>query len=252
MNTESGTTTVVTVVYSGNSLGSVKENVESVLEHTDDLKDFVIVMNGVQGNVRRYLWSEAGRKLPVKLVDFKRNLGLATGLNAGIALASGDVIVTLASDVKVLGRWLEKDWTETLREVLGRGYDVVSLSYNRHDDVEFFKKMNFWCPSLTCCAYRRSVFEEVGTYDELYDPYGFEDEDMGMRLHLAGKKVACVTGGVFPIYHPEPAYGDGSTDSISDHKLKHNESGAEKFIAKWGRLDGFVLDHGGPDTVSIS
>lgn len=233
MKRERGVTTVLTVVYSANDLTTVRKNLESVSANTDDPRDVVVVMNGVQADVRRYLWSVFGRAPYVTLVDFKRNVGLASGLNAGLAVAKGDVIVTLASDVTVLGRWLERDWVETLRGVLDSGYDAAALSYNTHGDVEFFRSMDYWCLSLTCCAYRTRVFDELGTFDERFDPYGFEDEDMGMRLELAKKKRVFVTGGRFPIFHPEPSYGDGTDDAIADAKLKHNESGVAKFVSKW-------------------
>ena len=54
------------------------------------------------------------------------------------------------------------------------------LDEGQYDDPELC------VPSTTCLMVRRSAFEEVGGFDAAYDPYGYEDLDLSLRLIESG------------------------------------------------------------------
>jgi GT2 family glycosyltransferase len=47
-------------------------------------------------------------------------------------------------------------------------------------------------PSTTCLMVRRTAFDEIGGFDTAYDPYGYEDLDLSLRLIEAGWKCLYV------------------------------------------------------------
>jgi glycosyltransferase involved in cell wall biosynthesis len=111
------------------------------------------------------------------VIQFRRNFGKTAALNAGFALARGEVIITMDAD-------LQDDPAEipAMLAKLDEGYDLVAAwRVDRQDPMEktlpsrFF---NFVVSRLTCVSlhdfncgfkvYRRSVTDSVRLYGELH------------------------------------------------------------------------------------
>ena len=75
---------------------------------------------------------------------------------------------------------------------------------------------------------RKSVYEEIGLFDEGFDGYyGHEDRDFGIRIEQKGYKI--VNGGLdTKVNHSMEMYANGDR---SDVIVGHN---TEYFIKKWG------------------
>ena len=132
----------------------------------------------------------------------EQNSGPAVARNAGVRLASGDVVVFIDSDCVVHPRTLEQ-----IRDVLAREPSVGAL-FGSYDDapaspgiVTEYRNLlhhfvhhtgpreatTFWAG---CGAVRRDAYLGVGGFDESYRRPSIEDIELGMRLRAAGVHIA--------------------------------------------------------------
>lgn len=166
----------------------------------------------------------------VKLLTFENNTGFSVAVNAGICAALGEFIALLNNDTVVEANWIS-EMVRAMRQHPEIGstackmlaYDDRSLldgagdGYPRgglpgrigHREID---RGQFDTPRyiLGACGgaalYRRTMFEDVGLFDEDYFAY-LEDVDMGLRAQNAGYKCLYVPSAV--MYH----LGCGTTGS---------------------------------------
>lgn len=177
------------------------------------------------------------------------NLGVASGRNAGAALAietwSPRFLLFLDNDMEVepgfvteLLRVLEEDaevgqaqaklrFLEDRERINDGGGcrinfltgETVPVGYGeidrgQHDQVK---------PCISCggaMMVRAEVFESLGGFDATFDPFGPEDLDFSLRLQEAGMKALFVPSAV--AYHlVSHTYGAGYSPEYARHKARH-------------------------------
>lgn len=142
----------------------------------------------------------------LKVVSHGKNMGFASAVNTGVAIAAGEVVVLLNTDVIP-----EKDFLEPLlvnfadekvfavgcldRSIegdsvieRGRGEAFWRRGLLIHRRGEVNKKDTFWV-SGGSGAFRKKIWDELGGMDQLYSPYYWEDIDLSYRARKAGYKV---------------------------------------------------------------
>lgn len=128
--------------------------------------------------------------------------GPARARNLGARRATGDVLLFIDADVAIhadaLGRIRDSFQSDPELDALIGSYDdapsgssLVSQFKNLlHAFVHHegnHQASTFWCG---CGAIRRSVYLEHGGLDETYRSASIEDIELGVRLKLAGRKLA--------------------------------------------------------------
>lgn len=166
----------------------------------------------------------------VRVVRLAKNRGFAPAVNAGIAAAGGDALVLLNNDTETEAEWL-RELIEALcsasevgmatskvrmfdaRDVLHTTGDTVDLAgraANRGvwevDRGQWDHRTEVFCASGAAAAYRRTLFDEVGLFEERFGSY-LEDVDLGWRARLAGWR--CVFAPRAIVYHHVSATGGG-------------------------------------------
>jgi hypothetical protein len=173
---------------------------------TQVFRDFetIVVDNGSTDRTRAMLAEEFPA---ARCVALPANRGFAAATNAGLAAARGDILVCLNNDVECDPRWLA-----ALVSALDRMPDVGSVASKMMDakrpglidsagDAMSLRawnvgrgepdrpEFNVGREILSACAgaaaYRRTVFDAVGWFDERYFAW-FEDVDLGIRAQFAG------------------------------------------------------------------
>lgn len=130
--------------------------------------------------------SPVERSLRARVHRFAENRGVATAWNAGIALARAQVIAVLNSDCIV-----EPGWDEALYEAATTGRRIA-FPYTDHCDGEGFRQPDQggtagWCYMLT-----RELYDEVGQFDEWFNPAYGEDTDYWHRAWERGIELSPV------------------------------------------------------------
>lgn len=133
----------------------------------------------------------------------KSKFSVAEQRNFGIRKARGDIIAFIDADCVP-----EKNWLENLVEPIRAGNESITgglvksvRKYPRKWEWEFrelikTKYMSF-APTM-CSAWRKSVFDHIGFYDERFI-YGSEDLDICRRAIQNGYKIRSVPSAI--VYH---------------------------------------------------
>lgn len=135
----------------------------------------------------------------VKVIHHKR-LGFSGNCNFGVKNAQGEIVVLLNTDVIP-----EKDFLKTLEEDFkDSNVFAVSLHEPQWSWAKIFWKNGFvqhepgskntdvhisaWA-SGGSAAFRKSMWEKLGGFDDLYKPFYWEDIDLSYRAWKRGYKV---------------------------------------------------------------
>jgi GT2 family glycosyltransferase/glycosyltransferase involved in cell wall biosynthesis len=216
---------VIIPVY--NALDLAQQCVESIFEAGAHLSfEVVIVDNGSEPDMQEWL---AGHR-QLRHLHYPEPLGFAKAVNRGASAAIGDVLVVLNSDTIVSPGWLDGLYN-ALRSDPSLGVvtpvtnlagepaamdprmtnlppgKALALAAAKPNPVEIRyhpQRITFFCAAL-----RREVWNEFGGLDETYGAGNFEDDDMCLRLRMAGYKLG-IARHVF-VYHFENATFDANS-----------------------------------------
>jgi GT2 family glycosyltransferase len=184
--------------YNGGEL--LKKNLPKVLAAYNSA-EVIVVDDGSTDNSCEVL-----RDFTVKVLVNPKNMGFASTVNRGIKEAKGDIIILLNTDVIP-----EKEFIKTLlthfqdKSVFGVGCMDKSIEGNHvvlrgrgigkwmrgflvHRRGEVDKKDTLWV-SGGSCALRKSLLKKLGYFDELYNPFYWEDIDICYRALKTGFKL---------------------------------------------------------------
>jgi len=199
--------------YLGDCLSSLR---------SQTLRDFEVILvdNGSQdGSVelvrQEFPWVE-------RIVENRSNLGFAKACNQGIQASRGEYVALLNNDTEAHPSWLEElvrvagadplvgmVASKTLffdhRDVIDTtGHLIYPDGLNRGrgrlevDSAQYDDKLDVFFPSGCAALYRKTMFEEIGLFDEHHFAYG-DDTDIGIRGRLAGWK--CLFAPKAIVYH---------------------------------------------------
>jgi GT2 family glycosyltransferase len=216
MSSESVEVSVIIVCY--NNEADLGTCLSSVCDQSLDDYEVIVVDNGSTDGSVQYVRDHHPE---VRLVENESNRWFTGGNNDGVAAARGEYLAFVNPDVAV-----EPDWLEELIRPL-RDDESVGLStsrivrYGEPDrlnacgNVAHYTGLGFCrglddgpkaystqesVPAVSGCSFavRRSVYEEVGGFDELFEMY-YEDLDLSWRVQLAGYDI--VTAPESVLYH---------------------------------------------------
>jgi len=137
-----------------------------------------------------------------RFIRLHENQGPAAARNAAAFAATGDVLAFLDSDVTVhpdtLARIAAAFRSDPSLDALMGSYDCQphvtgltalfrNLLHTHVHQRSSRKATTFW---TGCGAVRRSVFLQMGGFDQSFRRPSIEDVEFGMRLHKAGGKIA--------------------------------------------------------------
>lgn len=156
----------------------------------------------------------------VIVVSSQTRRGFAGNVNAGVAKATGDIVILLNTDVEpeigyvapLLSHFkdetvfavgcLEKSWENGKAVLRGRGLAHWYRGFYMHSRGEVDGIDTAWV-SGGSGAFRRSMWNTLGGMDTLFNPFYWEDIDLSYRARKAGWKTLFESKSIVNHYHEE-------------------------------------------------
>jgi glycosyltransferase involved in cell wall biosynthesis len=164
----------------------IGECVSSLLDQT--FKDFeiVIIDDGCNDNTAHIIQKSSDER--IRYFRNEKNLGIAKSRNTGLKLLRGEYIFFTDADCVVSKNWI-KHGLKSLEDqkyvgVEGKIY-YVSEEYKPTFSDHVCKNEHGGHFMTGNMAYKRSIVESVGGFDEKYDYH--EDRDLALRILKHGK-----------------------------------------------------------------
>lgn len=191
--------------YNGEEL--LKNNLPRVVEAAEEYRDGSVEIIIVDDrSIDNSLEQINKINYSIKIVRNEKNLGFSSTVNRGVKEASGEVVVLLNTDVAP-----EKDFLDPLlkhfqnEEVFavgcldksiengkvvlrGRGIGRWQRGFLVHSRGEVDKISTLWV-SGGSGAFRKSIWDKLGGFNELYNPFYWEDIDLSYRALKSGYKI---------------------------------------------------------------
>lgn len=195
--------------YNGEEL--LKKNLPSVLDIAKEYSDIELIIaddfssdnsiSVINELIQKYL-----SKVNIKLITSDKNKGFSSNVNRAVGEASGEIIVLLNTDVIPSRRFLDpllkhfKDekvfavgcMDESLEDgkiiLRGRGVGRWEKGLLVHSAGDLNKQNTLWV-SGGSGAFRRDLWNKLGGFDKIYNPFYWEDIDLSYRAQKSGFKT---------------------------------------------------------------
>ena len=200
--------------YNGEKI--LQKNLPKVLEAVKDYKngnvEIIIPDDPSTDNSKQviaaFIKSIKDKHIIGKTIENKNKTegGFSKNVNRGVALATGDILILLNSDVaphknflqplllhfsdeKVFAVGCMDESIEEGKTVLrGRGIGSWQRGFLVHTKGKFNKTNTLWV-SGGSSAFRKDIWDKLGGLDPLYNPFYWEDIDLSYRAQKAGYKT---------------------------------------------------------------
>ncbi|WP_163852956.1 glycosyltransferase [Paenibacillus elgii] len=234
------------IIATHNKLEYTQLCIESIREFTSQHEyEIIVVDNHSTDETATWLRTQTD----IKTIWNNSNLGFPKACNQGIEICTGDNILLLNNDTIVTENWLTNllNCLYSSEEVGAAGSLTNYCSYGQAIEVPYksIEEMfsfaaqhnqnsnpGLWEERLKlvgyCMIMKKKVLDEVGLLDERFTPGNFEDDDLSLRIRLAGYKLFLCRDTF--IHH------FGST-SFKDNANSYNQllhTNQKKFLEKWG------------------
>lgn len=159
----------------------------------------------------------------IQILRPAENMKFLKASNYGISKATGDIVCLISSDVRI-----KTDLAKLVRETIEQNPKILigGVLYD-HDtgwnnfDGKLYPYLEGW---LLCCL--RSVWEDLGGFDERYCPSDFEDVDLSTTARQKGYSL-------IPLNDPHIHHLGGGTIGYGDARMAQTMKNRESFRLKW-------------------
>ncbi|HUA79260.1 MAG TPA: glycosyltransferase [Dyella sp.] len=187
----------------------------------------------------------------VRILQNQTNLGFIGSCNAGANIAQAPLLMFLNNDTQVMHGWLdalvETHQTEPRCGIVGsqlvypdgRLQEAGALVYadasawnvgrfEKPDDPRYLYRRDVDYVSGAALLIEKSLFADIGGFDNRYAPAYCEDMDLAFAVRAQGRRVIYEPASV--VVHCE---GISSGTDVFAGVKQYQQTNREKFIAKW-------------------
>jgi GT2 family glycosyltransferase len=239
--------------YNGENL--LAKNLPAVLESLADYKKGVVEIiiaddcstDKSREVVQSFINNHRPENIRIETVfnDDRKNRGFAKNVNRGARVAKGEILILLNTDVAPKKDFLDPllkhfdessvfavgcmdESIENGRKILrGRGIGYFKNGFFIHSRGEVDRTDTLWV-SGGSGAFSKKIWDRLGGFDELYNPFYWEDIDISYRALKSGYKIYFEPQSVVVHKHEE-----GSIKNKFNRKFVKKISYRNQFIFIW-------------------
>ena len=187
------------IVTNWNGKPLLKKNLETIIQKSPEAEEIILADDCSSDDSVKFA-KKIQRKYPkLKIIAHKKNLGFGGNSNDAVRKATGDLVVLLNNDILPHDKYI----TNTLShfsdpKVFGVGFAELGhenwarffwkQGYLQHEPgVNNIDKVHIsgWVSGGSSII-RKSLFEKLGGFDAVYQPFYSEDLDLGYRAWKSG------------------------------------------------------------------
>ena len=212
--------------YTGNCIGSIHEHTDK----TETPYEIILVING-----KDHPFGDALEKTYAnKVIVSDTNEGYSKAVNKGLRASQGEYVVVMNNDVMVFDQWLEFFQKSLKIRDLVMATPMYGMPFARavqarellgKQEGKILEETISDFRDFSCFITRRTVFEQIGTFDEKFFAYK-EDVDLVKRMEAKGMKIG--SSRLVNTFH---VIGATSTN-MSEEDL-HKREGTDYFASKY-------------------
>lgn len=202
------------VIPNFNGAGLLKKNLPlniKVFENYKEIKKVIIVDDGSdpeeREKARRISAEIKSSQIDIEFLTSDKNYGFASTINKGVNFSDADLVLLLNTDAVVEKGFLEPLIEDFLKDEMlfgagcmdksiegnkvilrGRGTGRWKKGFLIHRRGEVNRKDTLWVSGGSSMI-RRSFFLKLGGFDELFNPFYWEDIDLSYRAVKRGYKI---------------------------------------------------------------
>lgn len=163
----------------------------------------------------------------------EKNGGFGSSMNLGAEKSTGDILIFLSNDVRILstkfdlGAEVKANLDLQPKALVGGQVVDWAGGWNEVDVDGKHLIIPYIYGWLIACT--REAWNDIGGFDPIYAPYDYEDVDLCLSAILKGYRL-------IPLNSPFLQHVSGGTiSSVSSAEKRMNQTkkNREKFIAKW-------------------
>lgn len=174
---------IITAYYKNEEL--TKDFLDNLVGKVGE-EDEVIVVNAGSTPIEHPLIS--------RRIDLPENKSFSNSMNAGLKAAKGDYLCVIGND----GFPTSENWLEELINALESTNATIVVPTPTKPDVSSYNRLQIGSIGIypeykmfpaICYVMRRNILEEIGLFDERFEPGCYEDDDYCMRVKQKGGRI---------------------------------------------------------------
>jgi len=187
------------IVTNWNGKEILKKNLETIIINSPEAQEIILADDASEDDSVAYAKKIQEKYAKLKIVSHKKNLGFGANTNDAINRSQGDLVVLLNNDIYPYSGYISHTLTHFKDpQVLGVGF----AEQGHKNWARFFWKNGYLQhePGVTeinkthisgwvsggSSIIRKSIFQKLGGFDPIYNPFYSEDLDLGYRAWKSG------------------------------------------------------------------
>jgi len=186
------------IITNWNGLDLLKKNLEQVIKTSPEAQEIIVADDSSSDKSVSYVKELQKKYSKLKLITHKKNLGFGKNSNNAILKSKGDFVVMLNSDIFPHQNYIKNSLHHfSDPKVFGVGFAELGNEnwarifwqngYLQHEPGKDIKKTHItgWLSGGGSIV-RKDIFQKLGGFDQVYEPFYCEDLDLGLRAWKSG------------------------------------------------------------------
>ena len=213
--------TIDIVIPHYNGLSLLQKHLPRVIVNSPEVQTIIVVDNASNDGSDTYLQKFS----KVRVIHNQTNLGFTMAINQGVKSSDADFIVLINNDVSPQSGYIKKtlpffedstvfavNFNETNSSWPKVWWSEGKLQYERGSQKE--KSLYSLWASGGSAIYRKTIWDKLSGFNEIYSPGYWEDIDLGWRAWRAGYKIIWQPEGQV-IHEHESSFRKLNTDYVN-------------------------------------